>query len=47
VPRLALVELGGEVGAMRSQKAIDSPCTTNLGEGGENSVNLCFNRAHW
>jgi hypothetical protein len=47
VPRRALVELGGEVGPMRSQKATDSLRTTNLGRGGENSVNLCFNRAHW
>jgi hypothetical protein len=30
VLRRALVELVGEVGAIRSQKAIDSPCTTNL-----------------
>jgi hypothetical protein len=47
VPRRALVELGGEVGAIRSQRATDSTCTTNLGRGGEDSVNLCFNRAHW
>jgi hypothetical protein len=46
VPRRALVELGGEVGAIRSQRTTDSPCTTNLGRGGEDSVNLCFNRAH-
>jgi hypothetical protein len=44
--RRALVELGGHVGAIR-QRATDSPCTTNLGRGGEDSVNLCFNRAHW
>jgi hypothetical protein len=47
VSRRALVELGGHVGAIRSQRATDSPCTTNLGRGGEDSVNFCFNRAHW
>jgi hypothetical protein len=47
VPRRALVELGGHVGAIRSQKATYSPCTNNLGRGGEDFVNLCFNRAHW
>jgi hypothetical protein len=41
------VELGGHVGVIESQRATDSPCTTNLGRGGEDSVNLCFNRAHW
>jgi hypothetical protein len=46
VSQRALVELGGQVGATQSQRASDSPCTTNLGRGGEDSVNLCFNRAH-
>jgi hypothetical protein len=32
--RRALVKLGGHVGAIRSQWATDSPCTTNLGRGG-------------
>jgi hypothetical protein len=32
VSRRALVELGGHVEAIRSQRATDSPCTTNLGE---------------
>jgi hypothetical protein len=41
------VELEGHVGGIRSQKATDSPCTINLGRGGEDSVNLCFNLAHW
>jgi hypothetical protein len=43
VPRRVLVELGGAVGATRSQRTTVSPCTTNLGRGGENSMNLCFN----
>jgi hypothetical protein len=43
----SLVELGGHVGAIRSQRATDSPCTTNLGRVGEDSVNFVFNRAHW
>jgi hypothetical protein len=47
VSRRALVELGGRVGAIRSQRATDSPCNTNLGKGGEDFVNFCFNRAHW
>jgi hypothetical protein len=47
VSRQALVELGGHVGAIRSQRATDSPCTTNLGRIGEDSVNFCFNRALW
>jgi hypothetical protein len=34
------VELGGLVGAIRSQRATDSPCTLNLGKGGEGSENL-------
>jgi hypothetical protein len=41
--RRALVELGGHVGAIRSQRATDSPCTTNLGRGGEDPVNFSFN----
>jgi hypothetical protein len=40
-------ELGGHVGAIRSQRATDSPCTTNLGRGGEDPANFSFNRAHW
>ena len=46
-PRRALVELGGHVEAIRSQRATDSPCTTNLGRGGGGSANFGFNRAHW
>jgi hypothetical protein len=30
-----------------SQRATDSPCTTNLGRGGGGSANFGFNRAHW
>jgi hypothetical protein len=47
VPRRVLVELGGAVGATRSQRTAFSLCTTNLGRGGEDSMNLCFNPAHW
>jgi hypothetical protein len=46
VPRRALVKLGGEIGATRSQSATDSPCTLNLGKGGGDSANFGFNRAH-
>jgi hypothetical protein len=45
--RRALVKLGGHVGAIRSQRATDSPCTTNLGRGGGGSANFGFYRAHW
>jgi hypothetical protein len=45
--RRSLVELGGHVGAIRPQGTTDSPCTTNLGRGGEDPVNFGFNRAHW
>jgi hypothetical protein len=44
--RRSLVELGGHVGAIRSQRATDSPCATNLGRGGEDPANFSFNRAH-
>jgi hypothetical protein len=40
VSRRPLAELGGHVGAIRSPKATDSPCTTNLGRGGKDSVNF-------
>jgi hypothetical protein len=45
--RRALVELGGHVDAIWSQRATDSLCTTNLGRGGGGSANFGFNRAHW
>jgi hypothetical protein len=45
--RRALVELGGHVGAIRSQRATDSPCTTHLGRGGEDPMNFSFNWARW
>jgi hypothetical protein len=45
--RRALVKLGGEIGATRSQSATDSPCTLNLGRGGEGSVNFGFSQARW
>jgi hypothetical protein len=45
--RLSLVELGGHVEAIRLQWTTDSPCTTNLGRGGEDPANFGFNRAHW
>jgi hypothetical protein len=45
--RRALVKLGGNVGAIRSQRATDSPCTTNLGREGGGSTNFGFYRAHW
>jgi hypothetical protein len=38
--RRALVKLGGEIGATRSQSATDSPCTLNLGRGGRGSANF-------
>jgi hypothetical protein len=47
VSRRALVKLGGEIGATRSQSATDSPCTANLGRGGKDFANLGFNRVHW
>jgi hypothetical protein len=34
------VELGGHVGAIRSQSATDPPFTSNLGRGGKDSVNF-------
>jgi hypothetical protein len=40
VSRRAPVELGGHVGAIRSQSATDSPCTINLGRGGKDSANF-------
>jgi hypothetical protein len=45
--RRSLVELGGHVAAIRSQRTTDSPCTTNLGRGGEDPTNFSINRAHW
>jgi hypothetical protein len=45
--RRALVELGGHVGAIQSQRATDSPCTTNLGRAGEDPANFSFNWACW
>jgi hypothetical protein len=47
VSRRALVKLGGEIGATRSQSSTDSPCTANLGIGGKDFANLGFNRVHW
>jgi hypothetical protein len=47
VSRRALVRLGGEVGATRSQSATNSPCTANFGRGGKDFTNLGFNRVHW
>jgi hypothetical protein len=47
VLRRVLVELGGEVGATRSQRTTDALRNTNFGRDGENFVNLCFNRARW
>jgi hypothetical protein len=44
--RRSLVELGGHVGAIRPQGTTNSPCTTNLGRGGEDPTNFGFNRAH-
>jgi hypothetical protein len=41
--RRSLVELGGHVGAIRPQRTTDSPCTTNLGRGGEDLANFGFN----
>jgi hypothetical protein len=46
-PRRALVELWGHVDAIRSQRATDSPCTTNLRRGGGGIANFGFNQAHW
>jgi hypothetical protein len=45
--RRSLVELGGHVGATWPQGTTNSPCTTNLGRGGEDPANFGFNRAHW
>jgi hypothetical protein len=45
--RRALMKLGGEIGATRSQSATDSPCTLNLGRGGEGSANFGFSQARW
>jgi hypothetical protein len=45
--RRALVKLGGNVGAIRSQRATDSPCTTNLAREGGGIANFGFYRAHW
>jgi hypothetical protein len=46
VSRRALVKLGGEIGATRSQSATDSLGTLNLGRGGGGSANFGFNHAH-
>jgi hypothetical protein len=46
VARRALVKLGGEIGATRSQGTTDSLCTLNFGRGGGGSANFGFNRAH-
>jgi hypothetical protein len=35
------------VGAIQSQRATDSPCTLNLGRGGEGSANFGFYQVHW
>jgi hypothetical protein len=43
VSRRALVKLGGEVRAIRTQSATDSPCTANLGRDGKDFMNLGFN----
>jgi hypothetical protein len=47
VSRWSLVELGGHVEAIRPQRTTNSPCTTNLGRGGEDLANFGFNQAHW
>ena len=36
-------EIGDAIGATQSQISTDSPCTLNLGRGGEDSTNLGFN----
>jgi hypothetical protein len=44
-PRRVRVELGGEVGATRSQRTMVS--LVKMWRGGEDSANLRFNRVHW